>query len=103
MREEGGLYKRLVFRIAHGGFGPGEDVRFVVGDRKKWIDAVHKEQEILRASGQSDEEYFEQYEEQNDEPSAPAPQTGMKYCGDCGNQIAASVKFCTKCGAKQSA
>ena len=95
MREEGGLYKRLVFRIAVGGFGPGEDHRFDVGDRKKWIDAVHREQEIFRAS--------EQNEEQNDEPSAPAPQTGMKYCGNCGNQIAASVNFCTKCGAKQSA
>ncbi len=24
----------------------------------------------------------------------------MKFCGNCGNSLASSQKFCTKCGAK---
>lgn len=32
---------------------------------------------------------------------APQPQTGMKYCANCGAQMAASATFCPKCGAKQ--
>jgi len=31
---------------------------------------------------------------------APQPMAGMKFCPNCGTQLAASATFCTKCGAK---
>ena len=39
------------------------------------------------------------------QPSAPQPSIGtmasIKYCANCGSQMAASATFCPKCGAKQ--
>lgn len=34
-------------------------------------------------------------------PPGPVAQAGMKYCPNCGTQMAASVLFCPKCGTKQ--
>jgi len=31
---------------------------------------------------------------------APQPMAGMKFCPNCGTQLAASATFCTECGAK---
>ena len=41
----------------------------------------------------------------NQAPVTPAPavQTGMKFCPNCGTQLASIATFCTKCGAKQPA
>ncbi len=33
--------------------------------------------------------------------AAPGASVGMKFCPSCGNQLAASATFCSKCGAKQ--
>jgi hypothetical protein len=33
----------------------------------------------------------------------PAVQAGMKYCPNCGTQLASSATFCVRCGAKQPA
>jgi len=33
--------------------------------------------------------------------AAPMVQAGMKFCASCGTQMASSVAFCPKCGAKQ--
>ncbi len=35
--------------------------------------------------------------------AAPAATAGMKFCPNCGTQLASSVAFCPKCGTKQSA
>ena len=37
------------------------------------------------------------------QPASPAPvaQVGMKYCPNCGTQMASSAVFCPKCGTKQ--
>ena len=36
------------------------------------------------------------------QPAGPmAPQPGMKFCPNCGTQLAAAATFCSKCGAKQ--
>lgn len=94
MRVEGGLFKRLVFRIespSAGGSYQYSDHRFQLGDHQKWIDAVHKEQKSTSES------------KPNVAPSTSVAQQGIKFCGNCGNQIAASLTFCTKCGAKVSA
>jgi uncharacterized membrane protein len=34
-------------------------------------------------------------------PATPAPQSSVKFCANCGTQVAAYVMYCPKCGAKQ--
>jgi len=34
---------------------------------------------------------------------APAAQVGMRFCPNCGTQMASSAMFCPKCGSRQSA
>jgi len=35
--------------------------------------------------------------------AAAAPMPGMKFCANCGTQLAANAEFCPKCGTKQPA